>query len=180
MKVLLISITAIMLFSCSSMVFAQSGQGAKSLGNKSSRLDRPVAIIVPAEGHLADDSGKLYKSIALECISGKPDGISYGSPDNHLNVAVNSPVNIDVSVDKHAPVRFSAIRKENKSFPDGMMGRADDTQNTLVLIRNLESVKNIIQVHVTNPVNGKTEAFTLKPKGMKGMIKEFHSFCEFR
>ncbi|CAI1242719.1 hypothetical protein [Serratia ficaria] len=180
-KILGASLLAVMFLSISGVVLAQAFEDAKNVRDGESSLHRRVAIILPADGRLTDPkSGKLHQGLGLECITGNPDGISYFSPDNDLNVAINAPVSVEVSVDDNAPVRFATIRQVNHTYPNGLTSRADDAESTLRLMRNLETAKEVIRVDVTNPANGKIKAFVLKADDMKGTIKEFHSFCDFK
>lgn len=138
---------------------------------------KPVATVLPENGTLADDNGKLHQGIALECVGGKPGGISYYSPTNDLDVEVNAAINIDVQVDHNHPIIFSATRNFNEKAPDALTTRSYDADNTLLLIHDLEIAKTDVQVKISSPGGDKSKTFKLKASQMKGAVNNFKSYC---
>lgn len=136
-----------------------------------------VATVLPEDGKLAGDDGKLHQGIALECVAGRPGGVSYYSSENDLSVAINSVVNIEVRVDDKHPVRFFATRKFNEKDPGALTAKSYDVDNTLRLINELEMAKNDVEVKVWNTEENKSKTFKLKAGKMKGAIDGFRTFC---
>lgn len=138
---------------------------------------KPVATLLPAEGSMAHNKGQLQQGLGLECAGGKPAGISYYNAANDLDVAIGSPVKIEITVDDEKPVKFIATRIANKNVPEALTARSGDIDSTLYLIRKLENSKKAVWVTVSNPDLHKTTRFNLKASDMPGAVKSFKSFC---
>lgn len=142
--------------------------------------DKPVATILPEAGKLIDANGKSHQGLALECSGGKIGGTSYFSATNDLNVAIGSPVRIEISVDKEKPVTFTAIRKFNKQAPDALTSQSEDIDSAIHLVHKLEKTKQEVVVKVSNPAQNKTQSFTLKASDMPGVVKHFKTYCDVK
>lgn len=172
-KLLKVSFLVLGMFSGAKMASADT-----VMQNKEATPHRPVATVLPENGKLTTDNGKLHQGIALECVGGKPGGISYYSPKNDLNVATDAPVNIEIRVDNNHPIKFTASRKRNERAPDALTVKSYDTDSTLSLIHDLEIAKNDVQVKVWTPEGDKSKTFELKASDMKGAINNFRSYCD--
>lgn len=167
-----VKLLMLLMLSCSNLAF--SAENVQQVNHK------PTATILPEAGKLTDVNGKLHQGLALECPGGKIGGTSYSSPTNDLNVAIGSPVKIEISVDNEEPVKFTAIRKFNKQMPDALTSKSEDTDSAIQLIHKLENAKEQVLVKVSNPAQDKTKSFKLKASDMPGVVKHFKTYCDVK
>lgn len=160
---------------CSDLTFA-----ANALQHGQNNQHKPVATILPEAGKLAGEDGVLHQGLALECAGGKPGGISYFSPENDLDIAIDAPVNIEINVDHNNPVIFSATRIFNAKAPDALTSKSNDADNEIRLIHYLKTTQNDVKVKVINPIRGKSKTFRLKGKDMSGTVKSFQAYCDVK
>lgn len=172
-KIMKSSLLALVLFSCSGLAVA-----GNSLPLEQNNPHKPVATILPEAGLLTREDGELNQGLALECVKGRPGGISYFNPENNFDVAINAPLDIEVTVDNHKPVRFTSTRIFNEKAPEALTTKSDDAESAVRIIHVLETSRNEVQVKVSNVEKNITKTFKLNASDMKGAVESFRTYCE--